>query len=619
MVFFNRMKIRAFILSAGFGTRLKPITEKIPKPLLPILGKPLLERIIRNLYKTGIFEIAINVHHLAEKITNFLEKALPIENFKIFYEKEILGTGGGLKNAEAFLKKAPFLVHNGDIFTDFELNLLIKTHLEKRPLATLVVLDNPVENRLFLDDEGYLIGVDGYLEPKGYSKKVGFAGIALYEPEFLNFLNKGFSSVVPSWIEAIKAGHLIKTLPLSGFWFDCGSPEGYFKTIKTFLKKLGESAFFHPEAKTDDLEFQGFISVETETFIEKGSFLKDVIVIAEKKRISGYFEGGILFEDTFIPINRIKKEKEEIGSGGSDRKFFRLSNGLVLMRDLIDFDDFEKAYKYGLFLKESGISVPKIKGADFKKREILFEDLGDISLYTWLKAKKDPQKILEMYKKVLEEMIKLHTLKVNMPESFKVFDFEHFRWETRYFQEKFLEFFCEIRVKRELEAEFDDLARICDSFRKNLIHRDFQSQNVMIKEGRPYLIDYQGMRLGPPGYDLSSLLWDPYYQLINPIKENLFKFYIERRKLAEPLFEERAFIESLPFLRVQRHLQALGAYVNLSFFKGKRYFLKFIPSCLSYLEDEVKEVEFPILREIIFEAREKLLKKGFYEEIEGFS
>ncbi|MEZ0343329.1 MAG: sugar phosphate nucleotidyltransferase [Caldimicrobium sp.] len=614
------MDVKAFILSAGFGTRLKPITEKIPKPLIPILGKPLLERIIKNLNKAEIFEIALNVHHLSEKIINFLEEASFKGKIQIFYEKEILGTGGGLKNAEAFLKEAPFLVHNGDIFTDFDLKILIKTHLEKRPLATLIVLDNPEENKLFLDEEGNLIGVEGYFEPKSYFKKAGFAGIALYEPEFLNFLDKGFSSVVSSWIKAIKAGYLIKTLPLSGFWFDCGNPEGYFKAIKTFLKKLGETAYFHPEAKTDDLDFQGFLSIETETSFERGSFLRNVVVIAEKKRIFGSYEGGILFEERFIPVKgALKREKEEVGSGGSDRKFFRLFNGLILMKDLAASDDFERTYKYGLFLKEKGLNVPEIRGADFEKKEILFEDLGDVSLYTWLKARRNPENILQMYKRVLEEMIKLHTLKVDKPESLRIFDFEHFRWETRYFQEKFLEFFCEMKVKKELEAEFDELARICDSFPKNLIHRDFQSQNVMIKGERPYLIDYQGMRIGPPGYDLSSLLWDPYYQLKKPFRENLLKFYIERRKLAEPCFEEKSFIESLSFLRVQRHLQALAAYVNLSFFKGKRYFLKFILPCLSYLEEEVKVLGFPYLRETVFEAKEKLLKKGFYEEIEEFS
>lgn len=614
------MKIRAFILAAGFGTRLKPITENIPKPLVPILGRPLLERIIRNLNRAGIFEIALNVHHLGEKILKFLELSPSGENIQVFYEKEILGTGGALKNAESFLKESPFLVHNGDIFTDFPLRELVRFHLQERPLATLLILDNPRENRLFLDEEGNLLGVEGFLEPERAFKRAGFAGIALYEPDFLNFLNRGFSSVVPSWVKALKAGFAIKTLSLSGLWVDCGSPEGYFKAVKNLLKKSGETAYFHPEARADDLEFQGFISVETEASFERGSFLKDLIVLAEKRRISGAYEGGILFEDKFIPVKEaLPEELEEIGSGGSDRRFFRLSKGNVLMKESNPSEDFERAYHYGLFLRKRGLSVPEIRGVDFERGELLFEDLGDVSFYTWLKARKDPSRVLEMYKKVLEVMVRLHTLTLEEGLTLRVFDFEHFRWETRYFQEKFLEFFCGIRAEKELYAEFEKLAGICDGFPKNLIHRDFQSQNVMIKEGKPYLIDYQGARLGPPGYDVASLLWDPYFKLEDNLRGSLIAYYIKKRKEIEEAFEERLFLESLEYLRIQRHLQALSAYVNLSCFKGKGHFLKFIPQALAYLEEEVEESEFPHLRETLYKCKERLLKKGFYEESQGFS
>ncbi|BAU23643.1 hypothetical protein THC_1275 [Caldimicrobium thiodismutans] len=607
------MNLKAFILCAGFGKRLKPITEKIPKPLIPILGKPLLERIIKKINRAGIKEIAINLHHLGEKIIKFIEDFPLNERVEIFYEKEILGTGGALKNAETFLKGSTFLVHNGDIFSDVDLKEFISFHFKERPIATLLILDNPEENRLFLDEEGNLIGVEGYVEPERYFKKMGFSGLALYEPEFLNFLERGFSSVVSSWIEALKAGFTIKTYPLIGFWMDCGSPEGYFKAVKNCLKNSGETAYFHPTANCDNLEFQGYISIETETSFERGSFLKNVIVIAEKKKISGSFAEGILFEDTFIPVN-LERTLEEIGSGGSDRKFFRLFNGSVLMKEENPSQDFERTYQYGLFLRKGGINVPEIKGADFERGEILFEDLGDISLYTWLKGKRNKTKILEMYKRVLEEMVKLHTLKIENPEIFRVFDFEHFRWETRYFTEKFLEFLCEIKASKELEREFDELARICDSFPKNLLHRDFQSQNVMIKDGTPYLIDFQGARLGPSGYDVSSLLWDPYYRLDEEIRKELLEFYLKRRRETEPSFEKELFIESFKYLRIQRHLQALAAYVNLSYFKGKGYFLKFIPQGLSYLEEEVKEIEYPLLRELIFACRERLLEKGFYEK-----
>ncbi|MGB9761879.1 MAG: sugar phosphate nucleotidyltransferase [Caldimicrobium thiodismutans] len=613
------MTLRAFILCAGFGTRLRPITEKIPKPLIPILGKPLLERIIRSLYRVDINEIGINVYYLREKMINFIKNSPFCGKVEIFSEKEILGTGGGLKNAEPFLKNSPFLVHNGDILSDFDLKELISDHFRKRPLATLLVLENSEEKKLFLDEEGNLIGVEGFLEPKKYYQKVAFSGIALYEPEFLNFLQRSFSSVVSAWIEAIKAGYTIKTLSLRGFWFDCGSLYSYFMAVKTLLRNWGEMVYFHPKAKSDNLEFQGFLSVETETTFEKGSFLRDVVVIAEKRRVSGKFEGGLLFEEIFIPLKENKEPFEEIGFGGSERKFFRLFNGNVLMKDEKSAEDFERTYQYGLLLRKKGIKVPEIRGADFKRGEIFFEDLGDISLYTWLKGKRDKTKILGVYKKVIEEVIKLHTLKIEEPKLFRVFDFEHFRWETRYFKEKFLEFLCGIKASKELEEEFDSLAKICDSFPKNLIHRDLQSQNIMIKGDVPYLIDYQGARIGPPGYDIASLLWDPYYRFGEEEREELLKFYIEKRMGIDRTFDKDIFLESLRFLRIQRHLQALAAYVNLSFFKGKSFFLKFIPQALSYLEEEVLEKDWPVLKRILLEAIDILKKKGFYAEMEKFS
>ncbi|MGC9017745.1 MAG: phosphotransferase, partial [Caldimicrobium sp.] len=166
---------------------------------------------------------------------------------------------------------------------------------------------------------------------------------------------------------------------------------------------------------------------------------------------------------------------------------------------------------------------------------------------------------------------------------------------------------------------FDSLAKICDSFPKNLIHRDLQSQNIMIKGDVPYLIDYQGARIGPPGYDIASLLWDPYYRLEAEEREELLKFYIEKRMGIDRTFDKDIFLESLRFLRIQRHLQALAAYVNLSFFKGKSFFLKFIPQALSYLEEEVLEKDWPVLKRILLEAIDILKKKGFYAEMEKFS
>ncbi|MFN3567446.1 MAG: sugar phosphate nucleotidyltransferase [Caldimicrobium sp.] len=613
----RNMKIKAFILAAGFGTRLRPLTYLIPKPLLPILGKPLLYYLLKKLSCSEIAEIGMNLHYLSEKIETWLKES-PFENkVSLFYEKEILGTGGGLKNAEAFLRDTPFLVHNGDVWTTFDLRELLNFHRERKPLATLLVIDNPAINTLYVEKKGNLLGVKGLMEVSNYAKRVTFAGIALYEARFLQYLEKGYSSLVSAWIKAINNGEEISTLEINNPWFDLGTFSSYFRAVKYFLKMRGEKVFFHPEADTEELNWDGYVSVESKTLFKKGSFLKNVLVYAPEKIVKEIYEGGILVEDHFIPISEAKEATfEDINLGGSEKKFIRTKEGFVLMKAGPNYEDLKRSYEYNVFLRDKGVGVPTIKEINLEKGEILFEDLGDVSLYTWLKGKRDLKKIEEKYKEVLEEMIKLHTIKMEDCSKFYIFDFGHFRWESTYFEEKFLNYLCGIKGDVYLRREFDELAKLCDSFSKNLIHRDFQSQNVMLKRGKPYLIDYQGARIGPPGYDLASLLWDPYYKLVEKIRTELIDYYILTRKERDKLFNEIELLESLPYLRVQRHMQALGAYVNLSFFKGKKHFLKFIPQALEYLWEEVNGFSFTSLRKVLEVAMEKIKEWEINETFE---
>lgn len=611
------MKLKAFILGAGYGTRLRPLTYLFPKPLLPLLGKPLLYYLLKKLICEEILEIGMNLHYLPEKIEAWIKESPFAKRISLFYEKEILGTGGGIKNAEPFLADLPFLVHNGDVWSPFPIQNLLSFHEERKPLATLLVVDNPSINTLYIDKEGNLLGIKGYNQVSSYAKSVTFAGIALYEPKFLHYLEKGFSTVVSAWIKAINCGEEIKTLQINDPWFDLGTFSSYFRAIKYFLRERGEKVFFYEEADTEELEWDGYVSVESKTFFKKGSFLKNVWIFAPEKIIQTVYEGGILVNDKFINIPEARVASfEEISLGGSERKFIRTKEGFILMKVNDSQEDIKRSYEYNVFLKEKGLSVPVITQKDLEKGEILFEDLGDVSLYTWLKGKKDLRKIEAKYREVLDEMVKLHTVNISDYGLFKVFDFSHFRWESSYFEEKFLNYLCGIKGDSLLHREFDELAKLCDSFSKNLIHRDFQSQNVMLKKGKPYLIDYQGARIGPPGYDLSSFLWDPYYKLDEKMRKRLIDYYIWKRKERENFFNEKELLESLPYLCVQRHMQALGAYVNLAFFKGKRYFLKFIPQAMEYLWEEVVELHLINLRKVLEIAMDRLKNRKINEAFE---
>ena len=146
-----------------------------------------------------------------------------------------------------------------------------------------------------------------------------------------------------------------------------------------------------------------------------------------------------------------------------------------------------------------------------------------------------------MYRKVLDIAVSIHTkATANVSEcpmlQSRVFDYEHFSWETSYFMERFVEGIRGIKIKNiaALDDEFHRLAQKADSFPKTIIHRDFQSQNIMIHKGIPRLIDYQGARMGPSAYDVASILWDPYYRLKDNMREIFLEYYINNIEKHHP-------------------------------------------------------------------------------------
>jgi aminoglycoside/choline kinase family phosphotransferase len=156
-----------------------------------------------------------------------------------------------------------------------------------------------------------------------------------------------------------------------------------------------------------------------------------------------------------------------------------------------------------------------------------------------------------------------------------------------------------------LRQEFHSLAKKVDSFRKTIIHRDFQSQNIMVGRGDiPRVIDYQGARIGPPAYDIASILWDPYHNIENDLRERLIAYYIEGMKAAGCLQDEAGFMLTMLPCRLQRHMQALGAYGFLSKVKGKTYFMKHVPLALRYLKEEAEAAkdEYPAISGLVLKV-----------------
>ncbi len=656
------LNLSVFILAAGLGERLRPITNYIPKPLLPIVGKPVLQSVLEKVSALPIYKIGINLHHKREVMERWINQSAFSKNIELFHEEPILGTGGALYNAGAFLKNSTFLVHNSDIISDIDVKQLTAFHLSSKNLATIAVHDYSEFNKLEIDEKGFLKSV-GTASGKN-SKYLAFTGIAVYQPEFLKFLPTGASSVVDAWLRAIHEGYKIGSLDVTGcYWTDTGTPASYAKAVINELRMNGEMVYIHPSTDwCNYAEFNGYVVIEKEAIImhsdttvnEKPSFpckresrnkdidscfrrndkaervhfkegilnkglsLRNCIMLprtiiestdledtppspplAKGGMVGWSFENCILGPDFKIDLKEYeifgsskKSDAILIGTGGSDRKYYRIKRNdksVILMQCLDNDPDFQRHIEHTRFFLKHSIPVPELISIESEKMSAFFEDLGDLSLYSWLKCPREHKQIEEIYKKVIDILLLIHTVSTEHVSvcpilQNRIFDYEHLRWETSYFIERFIEGIRNIKIKNisALDDEFHRLAMKVDSFPKTILHRDFHSQNIMIiRGGIPRILDYQGARIGPPAYDVVSLLWDPYFRLNDSVRERLLDYYIERTSSG------KEFRDTLLPCRLQRHMQALGAYGFLSSVKSKKYFLKYIPEGLRLLKEDI--------------------------------
>lgn len=614
--------INIFIPAAGLGERLRPITNFIPKPLIPVLGKPVLQLALEKISALPVNKIGINLHHKKEMIEEWVNKyfmgkgGFETRPYTLFYEEIILGTGGALKNAEEFLKHGAFLVHNSDILSDINLEKLLEHHFSSGNLVTLAVHDYPEFNNVIVDEMGFLKAIETGLKPVSIDvKRCAFTGIAVYEPDFLQFLPSGVSSVVDAWLQAVGAGHKIGTYDVSGCeWSDIGTPETYARTVFDRLRAEGETVYIHPSVKgCEKAELMGYVVIEEGCVITEKAAMRNCILLTGSAKAE---HGNCILGEGFeIYLNRsdipwVEEDgKRLIGSGGSDRKYYRIDRGrktAVLMECARTDPDFQRQIEYTKFFLQQSVPVPELIEIDFDEKTAVVEDAGDTSLYNWLKCPREEGRIEEMYKKIIDILLNIHTFATDHAASCpmlknRIFDYEYFRWETDYFIESFVEGTGEIRTVNvtALKEDLNALAFKADSFPKTVIHRDFQSQNIMVTpDGSLKIIDYQGARMGPSAYDVASILWDPYYRLEDNMRERLVDYYISK---IEDVFDADYFRETLLVCRLQRHMQALGAYGFLSSAKGKKYFLKYVPEGLRLLKEDIalSANEYPELFKLI--------------------
>jgi aminoglycoside/choline kinase family phosphotransferase len=308
---------------------------------------------------------------------------------------------------------------------------------------------------------------------------------------------------------------------------------------------------------------------------------------------------------------------------GSDRIFFRLRWNRTDSAVLVHYDPKRAENTYyadiAAFLHEIGVPAPRVIRHDPAGCLMVMEDLGESDLWSFRETPWETRRVL--YQKTLTIANRLHSFPKNDFPSGRVRLMEGFgphlyRSERDYFKEHFVRDVSKIKLgssfERELEAELSAVAERLGGTARCLVHRDLQSHNLMVRDGEPFFIDFQGMRFGSPFYDLGSLLCDPYVNLSESEQYELLSFYYG---LSTWDHDWVTFRNTFWEASAQRLMQALGAYGFLGLEKGLKGFLDHIPAGLRHLQLATSQVgTLPRLRELSAECRRVIEKRDRLEK-----
>lgn len=263
--------MKAMILAAGFGTRLFPLTIDRTKPAIPFLGKPLVGYVAEYVAKFGFTEVVVNLHHQPQSVIDALGDGsdFGVKIYYTFEEPDILGTAGALDNARHLLETDTFLIVNGKIITDIDIDLALKTHRNSGALATMVLQPNKKRERFseVFAENGFVKGFGDFPKPEEETKPENsaqnplmFTGIHILEPEVFEYIPKGvYSDIVPTFYNpAIKDGKKIAAHIAEGKWFELSTIPRYLEISLKMLNGnphknfIGKNALISGTARIED-------------------------------------------------------------------------------------------------------------------------------------------------------------------------------------------------------------------------------------------------------------------------------------------------------------------------------------------------------------------------------
>lgn len=263
---------KAFILGAGLGTRLRPLTDHLPKPLVPLFHRPLAEWAMEACVAVGIGRFAVNTHHLPDAWRDFGVG----HDVTLFHEPVLLETGGGLKNIATWMGEDSVLIHNGDIFSTLPLKKLIAAHEVSGLPVTLALRSEGLAKHVALDSSG--ARVTDIRRQLGVAEGTHlFTGIYCVNPDFLKLIPVGEKiSVIPSFLELAKSGQLGAVVLDEGVWLDLGDRESYLQAHR----QSGLGPAIHPLAKVDSGARVERSVIGPGAIVENGAVVRDSVVWA---------------------------------------------------------------------------------------------------------------------------------------------------------------------------------------------------------------------------------------------------------------------------------------------------------------------------------------------------
>ncbi len=630
--------ITGFILAAGEGRRLRPLTLSRPKALVPLLGVPLLDLAVDQVRSLPLNALVVNAWHRADEVAAAVQRRMCDVSVPVYVsrEKRLLDTGGGLREG---VRLAPasdhILVHNVDVILDADLRELLQSHLATGAAATVVLV--PTRGPLTVD-----MAPDGCI--REFRRRPGqggytFAGVHLLQRRVLELLpEREVCSIIEAYEAALAAGMDIRGVPLAAAsaWADLGTCRSYLQAHAEFAvreilhhRRLGEAQAEQRRRRAalrdTGVTCSGVVGLGADIFVSAGAHLHNVVVWdGACVRQPACFSEGVLpgGEIRLSPVTETRQpdprvfaslgmdparcERVDLAKRGSGRAYARLISGDRSWIWCVYSPERRENGAYAAhaeFLRGLGVRVPEIFLHLPDCGETVFADLGEVDLLQ-LQGGAQVDSLLQ----AAEQAARLHVLggRVQQVDELPLqqpFDEALYRWECDYFREHMLGAVLQAPPQHwaAVEREVHALRDLLLAQPMVPVHRDLQSTNVMVHNGMTYLIDFQGLRLGCAAYDVASLIYDPYTCYPRPVRDRAWRHYTQCVRALDGQAMPEGVLQAAA---IQRLLQALGAYGKLWLTDGLERYRQHILPGFTMLEAAAAESRrFPAFLSLARECR----------------